>query len=383
MMSTNTPVVDLGSEGLSVAGEEIAATVEHAAVGEAAIVGTEKATTTKKSKQKRHHWQFLIVDQVENSAQELVIDYPFLNDDNDQDYLFSKHLLIDAPYKAGHKAKGADAPAAGSKPKKGVAWKNFCSKMAKIKDRKGNLPFVYMVESTAKKRLSDYLSLCPKWEDKTGDNLPLEAAEVFPFLDDEKYPSLNREIECSRGEDGLNYSVKIRNNVLQIAEDHYNMNEAINESALEAQKKEAIEVVSVKIIKDHALGTIRAKQVRSQEFFMTDDSNINEANEVFSPSDKSHQLKKSLGSTKKKNPTDQEDFVNLLKAMEEDKKQSDAAKLEHMKNREKRKADQLAFNTRLFDRFEGFVTRFADKFLGDMQSKPTNNDNEENKNNGI
>lgn len=60
------------------------------------------------NEQKCHHWQFMIVDQVENKSKEVVIDYPFLDDENGQDYLFTKHLLIEAPYKVGLKVKGVD-----------------------------------------------------------------------------------------------------------------------------------------------------------------------------------------------------------------------------------------------------------------------------------
>lgn len=124
-----------------------------------------------KVKKPRHKWNYALQAQVENKDKtELVMDYPFLNDENDQDFLFSKYLLANAPYRSEYSSKGD-------------GWNTFCNFMSNVKDRHGMYPFKNMAQSTAKARYKKYLELCSTtWSDENGDTPAM-------FLNDDEFRS--------------------------------------------------------------------------------------------------------------------------------------------------------------------------------------------------
>jgi len=128
-------------------------------------VATTKTTAAcDNDKPKKFRWSYEIRDQKSNSKGETVLVYPFLDDKNDEDYLFVASLLVHQPWAARYK-------------KKGSAWKKLHAELSGQQARDGSYPFLKIAESTLHNRFIQYRSLEKDWCDKTGPRIGLEEAE--------------------------------------------------------------------------------------------------------------------------------------------------------------------------------------------------------------
>jgi hypothetical protein len=92
-------------------------------------------------------WHYKTKEQSGNPGSERFrITYPFLDDNNEQDYLFSTLLQAEAPY-------------AGRFGSIGRAWDDFTNKLVLTEAKDGSFPFEGIAQNTAKARLQKYKEL--------------------------------------------------------------------------------------------------------------------------------------------------------------------------------------------------------------------------------
>lgn len=296
------------------------------------------ASAKSKPQKPRHKWKYALQAQVENEAKtELIMTFPFLNDDNDQDYLFSKYLLANAPYKKDYSNKGS-------------AWTGFCKFMATVVDRKGTYPFLHMAESTAKARFKKYVELSKTWSDKNGDR-------PSAFLDDTAFPDWvefeNSTYDFAAKDDGLKYALKIRNHIIEMCEECISMDLENERISKEAQEREASELAGVSLLKQRAIGRIKGMEAM-QVLITSDDDEI--ANAKMSPDAevadakitpdaragrKARSSQKSFASSKKTSPPDDTGMNSFLVKYEAARKEKEDSKKALREAREKRKLDEL------------------------------------------
>jgi len=200
-------------------------------VVEAASVAKTAQAATKTTGPKKFRWSYEILDQQLNDKGETELVYPFLNDNNDEDYLFLASLLAHHPWAAKY-------------GKKDVTWKALVAELAGQRDRNGKYPFATVAVSTLQNRFSKHKSLEQQWLDKTGAKTREEAEEDDTLYDDN-----------DRGH--RSYSQIIRDGVLSVIE-QASKDEENKEKEKEAElQKEHAEQGQVEILKAAALGRLK------------------------------------------------------------------------------------------------------------------------------
>jgi hypothetical protein len=160
----------------------------------------------------------------------LVVVYPFLDNENEQDYHFSKALFDQKPYKAPYSQKAK-------------AWEAFYASITQIHATDGSLPFLHLTEKTARSRFLEYQKLHEPWCEKTGAK------------------DANHKEDDSDGNKG-GLANEIRRTVLKILEDITDakkQQEAISTKA-------ALEASHVQELKARALGCVTNESVSTNEF---------------------------------------------------------------------------------------------------------------------
>ena len=306
-------------------GAPSAAMVSSAVTAPSAAAGNMSSAPLATTRQKtRHKWKYAIQAQIENASKtELIMTFPFLNDDNDQDFLFSKYLLANGPYKKEYTNKGS-------------AWTGFCKFMTTIPDRNGVFPFLHMAESTAKARFKKYVELSKTWSDKNGDR-------PSAFLDDKSFPDWvdfeNSGYTFGNEDDGLNYAMKIRNHIIEMCEECISMEVENERISKEAQEKEASEVAGVAILKQHAIGRIR--NMEEMKVWTSTDDEISDIQTSETGKTGRRGSNKRTSGGFRKNPPDDTGINSYLMNYEAAKKAKDEEKKAYRAAREKRKLEEL------------------------------------------
>jgi hypothetical protein len=134
--------------------------------GSSDAVATNVTVVAKKKKTKakakttpattRFRWSKKVKTQVVDvESGSIKIMYPFLDDTNELDYLYSRELKRLAPHRAAYSEKTN-------------AWEGFNKCLIELRASDGSFPFIGISVKTARSRLSDYEKLYEAWCEKTG-----------------------------------------------------------------------------------------------------------------------------------------------------------------------------------------------------------------------
>lgn len=147
---------------------------------EGTAAGRNRSSSTVVRASPKFTWKYKITEMCYNPVSKAMEkSYPFLDDKNEQDFLFTQLLLAEAPYSAAY----------GNVKNK---WRDFNAKLKQKEASDGSFPFNHIGENTAKSRFTKFQEVFSYWTDKTG------ARQV---------PSLNADEIATSDEDDTEYDV--------------------------------------------------------------------------------------------------------------------------------------------------------------------------------
>ena len=168
--------------------------------------------------------------------------YPFLNDRNEQDYLFTQLLCAQAPHCASHGNLGQE-------------WKKFNKQLKETKSVDGtSYPFANIGENTARTRLTQFQEIMTYRIDKIGAR---KAPSLWSNDEDEDQDNdIEPQVHNCTATRGI--AANIRANLEMIFEDLDNIENEKVRLTEEAQQKEWAEKGQVDDVKASALGHLHA-----------------------------------------------------------------------------------------------------------------------------
>jgi hypothetical protein len=175
----------------------------------------------------RHSWKYKIKVQVVNGTGGSGLDYPFLHDNNAQDYMFSNALLVDAPFAQVDKN----------------AWADFAEKLVLVTDKNGEYPFLHLKEGSAKSRFNEYKKIVDIYSDKNGPGIDLDDWNV----DNNRRDKID---------DGKEYQTKIYQGIVNVIDEYDSLVQEKEAKAAQSKADQELEASCVEQIKSRALGKI-------------------------------------------------------------------------------------------------------------------------------
>lgn len=189
-----------GASGASTASSGVAGI---AATAEGTDAGRTISSTDVVPRAKRFRWQYKTTEMCFNPISKSYDRiYPFLDDNNEHDFLFTQLLLSEAPDRVGY----------GNKVK---VWIDFNNKMMECKASDGSFPFKHIGKATAHSRYTKYQEVVLFWTDKTtgARQVPALKADGIAFSseDDDEY-------DVSTGVGSREIAKQIRDAIIEIFE---------------------------------------------------------------------------------------------------------------------------------------------------------------------